>query len=90
MTIEEIYKLNSYELFGKLLENLKVGMEFIFTPKNVFPGDDFLIFSAYDEIKMTYKRTNWGIAWLEFDCDEPMLLENTPDSFRRTILLNIK
>lgn len=90
MTIEEISKLNHSELFDKLLENLKVGMEFTFTPENIYPYDNFLIFSAYDEIKMKYKRTDWGVSYLEFDCDEPMYLENTPDSFRRTILLNIK
>ena len=76
------------DLFREVLGKLKDGMEITFTPKNVAYGDNFLIFSAYKKIKVTFK--NFGLWYVLFDGDEPMLLENCPDSFLESILKNIK
>lgn len=76
------------DLFSKVLGKLKDGMEITFTPKNVAWGDNFLIFSACKKIKVTFK--NFGLWYVLFDGDEPMLLENCPESFYESILKNIK
>ena len=78
------------DLFGKVLKKIKDGMEITFTPDNVAQGDDFLIFSASKTCKVTFKISRSGIIWCWFDDDEPMLLEDCPDSFFRSILKNIK
>lgn len=75
-------------LFEKVLRKLKNGTEIIFTKDNVSKADDFLIFSAYDKIKCTFKQSGSGLWWVWFDGDEPMLLENVPESFLRSILEN--
>lgn len=75
-------------LFLDLLHKLTDGLEITFTPDNVADGDNFLIFSAYKSVKCTFK--NCGLWYVLFDCDEPMLLEECPESFYRSILKNIK
>lgn len=77
-------------LFSQVLAKVKDGTEITFTENNVSRGDDFLIFSAYKEIKCTFKRNYAGVMVVMFSCDEPMLLEDCPDSFYRSILKNIK
>lgn len=77
------------DLFSQVLEKIKDGMSITFTPKNVAYGDTFLIFSAYKKIKVTF-HTNCVPYWIDFDGDEPMLLENCPESFFESILKNIK
>ena len=79
-----------YELFDKVLQKIEDGMTITFTKDNIAEGDDFLIFSAYSEIKCTFKRSGNGLIWIWFDCDEPMLLEDVPACFFRSILKNIK
>lgn len=81
-----------YDLFGKVLDALYKkgsGCKITFTPKNVAYGDNFLIFSAYKEITCEFSRGRSGIWCVFFDCDEPMLLEDCPDSFYESILKNI-
>jgi hypothetical protein len=77
------------DLFRRVLDVIRNGMQITFTPDNVAAGDDFLIFSAYDKITITF-HTNRVPYWIDFDGDEPMLLENCPDSFFESILLNVK
>ena len=77
-----------YDLFSELLAKLKDGMTITFTPNNVAWGDDFLIFSATKKIKVTFK--NFGLWYVLFEGDEPMLLEDCPESFYESILKNIK
>ena len=77
-----------YDLFSEVLDKIQDGMTIIFTPYNVAWGDDFLIFSATKEIKVTFK--NFGLWYVLFDGDEPMLLEDCPESFFESILKNIK
>jgi hypothetical protein len=77
------------EIFEKLLKVIYDGLEITFTPNNVAAGDHFLIFSATKEIKVTFHTKNVPY-WLEFDGDEPMLLENCPESFFRSIIKNAK
>ena len=71
------------DLFSQVLDVIHDGMKITFTPNNVAWGDHFLIFSAY-------KKTNSVPYWIDFDGDEPMLLENCPESFFESILLNAK
>ena len=82
--------IERYELFCKVLDSIKEGMSITFTPNNVASGNDFLIFSAYKSCTVTFKRSWNGIWYVEFDNDEPMLLEDCPESFYRSILKNIK
>ena len=77
-------------LFSEVLHKLDDGMEITFTPDNVAEDDDFLIFSAYKQIKCTFKRSGSGLLWVWFDNDDPMLLEDCPDSFYESIHLNLK
>ena len=75
-------------LFSELISKIKDGMEITLTPDNIAEDDNFLIFSAYDAITVKF-HTNRVPYWVEFDGDEPMLLENCPSSFFRSILKNI-
>lgn len=76
------------KLVAELYSKIKDGMEITFTPSNVAEDDNFLIFSFTDTIKVKL-HTNRVPFWVEFDCDEPMRLEDCPDSFYRSILKNI-
>ena len=81
--------MRDYKLFDKLLDVLKEGMQITFTPNNVAEGDRFLIFSAYKSQKVTLKHC--GDLWyVFFEGDEPMRLEDCPDSFYRSIIKNAK
>ena len=77
-----------YDLFCEVLKKLKEGMTITFTKDNIAEGDDFLVFSAAKSITIAFKQPN-DLWWVLFDNDEPMLLENVPDSFLRSILKNI-
>ena len=86
-----------YDLFDKVLNvfrnveyGYKNGIDITFTPKNVAYGDHFLIFSAYKSCTCHFWKTSSGIIYVDFDGDEPMLLENCPESFFESILLNAK
>ena len=77
-------------LFSEVISKIKDGMELVLTPNNVATDDDFLIFNE-DTDKTTIKfHTNRVPYWVEFSNDEPILLENCPQSFLRSILKNIK
>ena len=76
------------DLFGEVLDKIYDGLTITFTPKNVAYGDNFLIYSAYKKIKVTFHTTSVPF-WIDFDGDEPMLLENCPNSFFESILKNI-
>lgn len=78
---------NAEDLFDEVLEHVKDGMTITFTPNNVYPNDRFLIFSAWKKHKVTFHRK--GLTWLEFDNDEPMNLEDVPQSFLKSIMLNV-
>ena len=75
------------DLFGQVLTKIQDGMTITFTKDNVAYGDDFLIFSAYKSCTITFRC--FGLWYVLFDNDEPMLLEDVPDSFLRSILKNI-
>lgn len=79
-----------FEIFGKLLPKLKDGMKIVLTPKNVAAGDNFLIFCGSRQSQTITIHTNRVPYWIDFDCDEPMRLEDCPTSFFRTLLKNIK
>ncbi len=76
-------------LFSQVLDAIHDGMKITFTPDNVASGDRFLIFSAHKSHTITF-HTKSVPYWIDFDGDEPMLLENCPDSFFESILLNAK
>lgn len=75
--------------FSKLLSLIQDGMKITIRPGDCVPGDGFLIFSAYEKQTVTLhtRRVPYRI---DFDADEPMLLENCPDSFFRTLIANIE
>ena len=78
-----------YDLFCEVLRKLREGMTISFTKENIAEGDEFLILGCgYDSCIVTFKRPS-DLWWVCFDNDEPMLLENVPDSFLRSILKNI-
>lgn len=79
---------NRSDIVDALYSNLKDGMTFTLTKKDTAYEDNFLIFSSTNKqvITIHMNRVPW---WIEFDGDEPMLLENCPTSFYRTLLLNI-
>lgn len=76
------------DLFSEVLNKIYDGMSITFTPKNVAYGDRFLIFSAYKKIKVTF-HTKGVPYWIDFDGDEPMRLEDCPESFFESILKNL-
>ena len=78
--------MNTMDTFDKLLNVIYDGMEITFTPNNVAGGDRFLIFSACNKIKIKIHTS--CPFWVEFDCDKPMLLEDCPESFWRSIIKN--
>lgn len=78
-----------YQLFGKVLSKIREGMSITFTKDNIADGDHFLILGCgYDQCTITFKRPG-DLWWICFDNDEPILLENVPDGFLRSILKNI-
>jgi hypothetical protein len=76
-------------IFRQVLDVIYDGMRITFTPDNVADGYDFLIFSAYDSITATF-HAKQAPYWAEFDEDEPILLEDCPDSFLESIIKNAK
>jgi hypothetical protein len=73
----------------KFYSMLKNGMTFTLTEKDITPGDHFLIFSAYKEITFTIYINRVPFK-IDFEHDEPILIENCPISFINTIIANIK
>lgn len=84
----EIYQMSGEELFTRVIEKVKDGMKITFTPKNVAYGDRFLLFGYHKKQTITF-HTKSVPFWIDFDGDEPMRLEDCPESFFRSILLNI-
>ena len=81
---------NNNDLFSEVLEKIKDGMSITFTKSNIAAGDNFLLLGyGYDSCTVTFKQP-CDLWWVYFDNDEPMLLEDVPDSFLRSILKNIK
>ena len=77
------------DLFGEVLNAIKDKMTITFTAKNVAYGDRFLIFTPYCRKQKVTFHTNCVPYWVEFEGDEPMRLEECPESFFRSILKNI-
>lgn len=80
-----------FELFISVLAKIRtmIGKSITLTREDVASGDTFLIFSAYDSHTITFKRRYDGVIVLLLDNDEPMLLEDCPDSFLRTLIKNL-
>lgn len=85
---EEYTNEQRLDLFMKVMGRIKEGMKITFTPDNVARNDRFLIFSAYKSCTVTFHK-NRVPYWVEFDNDEPMLLEDCPTSFFESILKNL-
>ena len=80
----------NYDLFDKVIKAIYSGelTEITFTKDNIAEGDEFLNLDTYPDIKCEFiPRCPIVVT---FDCDEPMLLEDCPDSFLESIALNIK
>ena len=78
------------DTFSELLTLIKDGMTFTLTKKDCVPWDSFLIFSRTYPKQVITLHTKYVPYWVEFDGDEPMLLENCPSSFFDTLIANIK
>ena len=78
------------DTFSRLLSKIKDGMTFTLTKKDCDPYDSFLIFSKTYPKQTITLHTKYVPYWVEFDGDEPMRLEDCPESFFDTLLLNIK
>jgi len=76
------------DLFLEVINKIEDGMTITFTKDNVADGDEFLMFDYYKEQKVTFHTDNVPY-WIDFDEDEPMLLEEVPESFLESILKNI-
>ena len=79
------------DLFGAVLDKVypMIGKSITLTRKDIAEGDNFLLFSAYDSHTITFKKRYDGVIVLAFDNDSPILLENCPDSFFRTLIKNL-
>lgn len=79
------------DLFGKVLDKVypMIGKSITLTREDIASGDTFLIFSAYESHTITFKRRYDGVIVLLLDNDEPILLEDCPDSFLRTLIKNL-
>lgn len=79
------------DLFSKALDKVypMIGKSITLTREDIASGDTFLIFSAYESHTITFKRRYDGVIVLLLDNDDPILLEDCPDSFLRTLLKNL-
>lgn len=79
----------NHQLFARVLNKICEGMTITFTENTIAEGDSFLILGCgYDKCEVSF-HCHGGLWWVYFDNDEPMLLEDVPDSFLRSILKNI-
>ena len=78
-----------YALRSRVHSAINDGMEITFTPQNVAEGDDFLIFNEPTDATTVKFHTKTVPYWVEFSNDEPMLLEDCPDSFYESIEKNV-
>lgn len=76
--------------FSKLLSVIKNGMKITLSQMDCVWGDNFLIFSDYRPYQTITLHTNRVPYWIDFDGDEPMLLENCPEAFFTTLRKNIE
>ena len=76
--------------FSKLLSVIKNGMKITLGQMDCVWGDNFLIFSDYRPYQTITLHTNCVAYWIEFDEDEPMLLEDCPEEFFTTLRRNIE
>lgn len=76
--------------FDKLLSVIKDGMKITLGQMDCVWGDNFLIFSDYRPYQTITLHTNCVAYWIEFDGDEPMLLEDCPEEFFTTLRRNIE
>jgi hypothetical protein len=67
-------------LFSKVLDAIHDGMQITFTPDNVAVGDTFLNLHTYEKITCTFHTAHVPFV-VDFDGNEPWLLEECPDSF---------
>jgi len=76
--------------FSKLLSVIKNGMKITLSQMDCVCGDNFLIFSDYRPYQTITLHTNRVPYWIDFDGDEPMLLEDCPEAFFTTLRKNIE
>ena len=84
--------MNYYDLFDKVLKKLNGmnGKSITFTKANVHPTDNFILLGyGYDECAITFKKRYDGVWVILFSNDNPILLENCPQCFLETLLLNL-
>lgn len=80
--------MRNYNLANELYSLIKDGMSLTLREKDC--EDSFLIFNDEEETQTITLHTNRVPYWVEFDKDEPILLEDCPDGFYETLIANIK
>ena len=78
------------DILKDIVNGLRDGEEMTLNRDNVYANDRFLILNGNESQKVTFRRRGDGVWRVHFDGDEPMLLEDTPASFWRTIRKNMK
>lgn len=88
-TREQVSKMGRHELFDALLENLEDGTKITFTPDNIYDKEHTFINLKNERGKMVCEFDWRDLIWVYFDGVEPMLLEDCPTTFFRSILINL-
>ena len=77
--------------FSKLLSLIHDGMTITLTASDAVRGDNFLIFDDdYRPSQTLTFHTARVPYWIEFDCDEPIRLEDCPPKFFETLVSKIE
>lgn len=76
--------------FSKLISLIKDGMSIPLTKKKCVQFDDFLIFNQHRRKQTVTIHCKSVPYWIDFDGDEPMLLEEIPRLFIWTLIKNIE
>lgn len=79
------------DTFSEVIDRLQDGQSITFTRRNVAPHDRFLLFNdLHPSVTATFRKLRGGIWQVYFNTgDRPMYLEDCPDSFLDSILLNM-
>lgn len=81
-----------YETFDKVLTKIYSNMDkkIIITEENKYQYDNFLILGQHREsITLSFKKMRGDLLVVLFDGKEPILLEECPECFLKTLYLNM-
>lgn len=87
--MEDIFEKVIDKIYKRFEENGGKPFSITFTKDKLAYGDSFLIQVYHYNKKEKITFYDNGLIWLGFDGEEPMLLENVPDSFLETLDMNL-